>query len=314
MNGISRSVIEVDNLTKCYGELRAVDHISFEVEEGKIFGFLGPNGAGKTTTVRMLTGVIKPDEGTAQIMGYDVLKEPIKAKEVMGIVPETSNAYVDLSAWSNLMLIGELYGVPKKEREYQAEKLLRKFGLHERKNDKVKSFSRGMKQRLIICMALINSPQLLFLDEPTIALDVQSARLIRDMLLELNKNGVTIFLTTHNMEEANLLCDEVAIINHGKIAAIDRPEKLRTRIGRLNAVEVSFTSPPNLERLAEIPLVIEVKKLGDKVRLYTSNPGEVIPHIVDYTKENDSQIATLQTLAPTLEDIFVMLTEEKEVN
>lgn len=314
MNSIFRSVIEVNNLTKYYGELKAVDHISFEVKVGKIFGFLGPNGAGKTTTVRMLTGVTIPDEGTAQIMGYDILKEPIKAKEVMGIVPEASNAYVDFSAWSNLMLIGELYGVPKKERERKAEELLQKFGLHERKNEKVKSFSRGMKQRLIICMALINSPQLLFLDEPTIALDVQSARLIRDMLLELNKDGVTIFLTTHNMEEANLLCDEVAIINQGKIAAIDSPERLRTKIGRLNAVEVSFTSPPDLEKLSEIPSVREIKKLGDKVRLYTNNPGEVITHIVDYTKENNSQITTLQTLAPTLEDIFVMLTEEKEVN
>jgi ABC-2 type transport system ATP-binding protein len=250
MNSISRSVIEVDNLTKYYGELKAVDHISFEVEEGKIFGFLGPNGAGKTTTVRMLTGVIIPDEGTARIMEYDIMKEPIKAKEVMGIVPEASNAYVDFSAWSNLMLIGELYGVPKKERELKAEELLQKFGLHERKNEKVKGFSRGMKQRLLICMALVNSPQLLFLDEPTIALDVQSARIIRDLLLELNRDGVTIFLTTHNMEEANLLCDEVAIINHGKIAAIDSPEKLRTKIGRLNAVEVSFTSPPNLEKLS----------------------------------------------------------------
>ncbi len=314
MNGILRSVIEVDNLTKYYGELRAVDHISFEVKEGKIFGFLGPNGAGKTTTVRMLTGVIIPDEGTAQIMGYDILKEPIKAKEVMGIVPEASNAYVDFSAWSNLMLIGQLYGVPKKEREHRADELLKKFGLHERRNEKVKSFSRGMKQRLIICMALINNPQLLFLDEPTTALDVQSARIIRDMLLELNKDGVTIFLTTHNMEEANLLCDEVAIINQGKIAAIDSPERLRTKIGKLNAVEVSFTSPPNMKKLSEIPSVREIKKFGDKVRLYTNNPGEVITHIVDYTKENNSQITTLQTLAPTLEDIFVMLTEEKEVN
>ncbi|MBS7250071.1 MAG: ATP-binding cassette domain-containing protein [Candidatus Freyarchaeota archaeon] len=310
MDKISRSVIEVENLTKYYGELRAVDHISFQVEEGKIFGFLGPNGAGKTTTVRMLTGVIIPDEGTARIMGYDILKEPIKAKEVMGIVPEASSAYVDLSAWSNLILIGELYGIPKKERERKAEELLQKFGLQERKNEKVKNFSRGMKQRLLICMALINSPQILFLDEPTTALDVQSARIIRDTLLNLNKDGATIFLTTHNMEEANLLCDEVAIINQGKIAAIDNPERLRTKIGKLNAVEVSFTSSPNLEKLAKIPSVREVKKLGDKVRLYTSNPGQVITDLADYTKENNLQITTLQTLAPTLEDIFIMLIEE----
>ncbi|WXG39748.1 MAG: ATP-binding cassette domain-containing protein [Candidatus Freyarchaeum deiterrae] len=305
------SVIEVSNLTKYYGEQTAVDHISFKVKAGEVFGFLGPNGAGKTTTIRMLTGIIEPDEGTAQIMGYDIRRQTVKAKELMGILPETSNAYVDLSAWNNLMLMGEIYGVPKKEREEKAKELLQRLGLYERKDDHVKGFSQGMKKRLMICMALIHSPPLLFLDEPTSALDVQSTRLIRDMLRELNENDTSIFLTTHNMEEANLLCDRVAIINHGKIAAIDSPEKLKSRIGGLNSVEVSFTSSPKLERLAEITNVREVKKFGDKFRLYTSNPSEVIAQIMEYTQKNDSQIVTLQTLAPTLEDIFVKLTEEK---
>ncbi len=309
---MSENAVEVNSLTKNYGELRAVDHISFEVKMGETFGFLGPNGAGKTTTIRMLTGVIKPDEGTASLMGYDIIRETLKAKETFGIVPETSNAYIDLSAWNNLMLMGELYGVPKKEREERATELLRRFDLYDRKDEKVKGFSKGMKQRLIICMALIHDPPLLFLDEPTTALDVQSARRIRNMLGEFNKKGTTIFLTTHNIEEANLLCDRIAIINHGRLAAIDRPQHLRSRIGGLNSVEVSFTKPADLEALVEVPYVREVRKLGDKVRLYTSSPSEVITHIVEYARETDSRIVTLQTLAPTLEDIFVKLIKEQE--
>ncbi|WXG39752.1 MAG: ATP-binding cassette domain-containing protein [Candidatus Freyarchaeum deiterrae] len=306
------SIIKVSNLTKYYGELTAVDHLSFEVEKGEFFGFLGPNGAGKTTTIRMLTGIIEPDEGTAQIMGHDIRRETVKAKEVMGILPETANAYVDISAWHNLMLMGELYDVPKKEREERAKELLERFDLYDRKDSHVKDFSHGMTQRLMICMALIHTPPVLFLDEPTTALDVHSTRLIRSMLRELNENGVTIFLTTHNMEEANLLCERVAIINHGKIAAIDSPEKLKVRIGGLNSVEVSFTSPPNLEELAEIPSVREVKRFGDKVRLYTSNPGEVAMSVTEYAQKINSSIVTIQTLSPNLEEVFVMLTEGKE--
>jgi ABC-2 type transport system ATP-binding protein len=245
-------------------------------------------------------------------MGYDIRREPVKAKELMGILPETANAYVDISAWHNLLLMGELYNIPKKEREVRAKELLERFDLYERKDNQVKTFSHGMTQRLMICMALIHTPPVLFLDEPTTALDVHSTRLIRGMLRELNENGTTIFLTTHNMEEANLLCERVAIINHGRIAAIDSPEKLKVKIGGLNSVEVSFSSPPNLEKLAELPSVREVKRFGDKVRLYTSNPGDVVMSVTDYAQKNNSSIVTIQTLSPNLEEVFVMLTEGKE--
>ena len=156
-------VIKAQGLTKFFGKTAAVDHVSFEVKKGEVFGFLGPNGAGKTTTMRMLTGVIKPDEGTASIMGYDVVKENIRAKQVRGVVPDTSNAYVDISAWQNLLLTGELYGVAKKLTEERAEKLLRRFGLYEKRNQVVKGYSKGMKQRLILCMALVSEPPILFL-------------------------------------------------------------------------------------------------------------------------------------------------------
>jgi len=304
------NAVVVSNLTKCFGRLVAVDHVSFQVKKGELFGFLGPNGAGKTTTIRMLTGVIKPDEGTASILGRDILKENLKAKQVMGIVPEMANAYVDLSAWNNLMLIGQLYGVPKKERRERAGKLLRKFGLHERRNHLVRGFSRGMKQRLLLCMALINEPQILFLDEPTSGLDVESSRLVKDMIQKFNKSGTTVFLTTHNMDEANQLCDRVAIINYGKIAAIDSPEKLRMRSSGLQSIEVSFDKIISTEELSKIRGVREVKKMGDKMRLYVKEPSDVLDRLVDFARSKKLKIITLNTLTPTLEDVFLKLVKE----
>ena len=294
------SAIEVKDLTKNYGEITAVDHISFEVRKGEIFGFLGPNGAGKTTTIRILTGVIRPDSGTATIMGYNVLKETLKAKQIISVVPEMANAYIDLTAWQNLMLIGELYGVPKKERQERARRLLKEFGLYERRNHLVRGFSKGMKQKLILCMALMTEPQVLFLDEPTSGLDVESARLIRDTIRRYNEDGTTVFLSTHNMEEANKLCDRIAIINYGKIAAIDSPENLRMESSSLKSVEVSFNKPVLANELTEIPNVTETKKIGDKIRLYTNKPHNVINSLMDYTRSKSLMIISLNTLAPTL--------------
>ncbi len=306
----TENAVEVSNLTKSFGELVAVDHINFQLKRGELFGFLGPNAAGKTTTIRMLTGVIKPDEGTASIMGYDILKEDLKAKQIMGIVPEMANAYVDLSAWSNLMLIGELYGVPKEQRQRRANRLLKEFGLYERRNHLVKGFSRGMKQKLLLCMALINEPQILFLDEPTSGLDVESQRLIRDMIRELKKSGTTVFLTTHNMEEANQLCDRIAIINHGKIAAIDSPEKLRMRSSGLQSIEVSFDKKISVDELSKVQGVREAKKIGDKIRLYVDEPSLVLDGVVDFARSKKLRIISINTLAPTLEDVFLKLVKE----
>ncbi len=303
--------ISVHNLTKRYGDITAVDNISFEVKQGEIFGFLGPNGAGKTTTIRILTCIIKPDEGKATIMGHDIEKEPLQAKQIMGIVPEMSNAYIDLSAWNNLMLIGELYGVPKKQRAERAKRLLEKFGLYDRRNQLVRDFSKGMKQRLILCMALINEPTILFLDEPTSGLDVESAKIIREMIVELNNTGTTVFLTTHNMEEANKLCHRIAIINHGKIAAIDTPEKLRVKSSGLQSIEASFDYLVNMDDLAKIPCIKQVEKMGDKIKFYTSDTNEALNRIMDYARSHGLKIITLNTLAPSLEEVFLKLTQIK---
>ncbi|MBT3362129.1 MAG: ATP-binding cassette domain-containing protein [Chloroflexi bacterium] len=299
--------IEVSQLTKNYGELLAVDHIDFRVETGAIFGFLGPNGAGKTTTVRMLTGVIRSDEGSAQIMGHSA--GSLNAKQIAGVVPEMANAYLDLSGWNNLMLMAKLYGVSKDDAHKRANELLAKVELASRKGSLVQTYSKGMKQRLLLCMALISDPQILFLDEPTSGLDVQSARFIKNLLQDINARGKTIFLTTHDMDEANQLCSRVAIINKGKIVAIDTPEKLRMAISGKHSIEISFQYKVNTKDLEEIAGVTEVRLLGDKCRLYTPDPSDLAIRLVDYSKSKQMKIVSLNILAPSLEDAFVALTE-----
>ena len=303
-------VIKAQGLTKFFGPTAAVDHVSLEVKKGEVFGFLGPNGAGKTTTMRMLTGVIKPDEGTASIMGHDVVKDNIQAKQVRGVVPDTSNAYVDISAWQNLLLTGDLYGVNRKLTEERAEKLLRRFGLYEKRNQIVKGYSKGMKQRLVLCMALISEPPILFLDEPTSGLDVESARLIKDIVREVNKNGATVFLTTHYMEEANQLCDRIAIIRSGKIVAVDSPEKLKARSKELQSIEISFDRHVDLGGVSLSGITKSVK-VGDKYRLYTNDPDSVIKQMVDYAESERLKIVALNLLSPSLEDVFVELTKKE---
>jgi len=306
---VDSEAIAVRNITKRYGTLNAVNNISFAVRQGEFFGFLGPNGAGKTTTVRMLTGIIEADDGVALIKGSRA--GSLKAKQMAGVVPETANAYIDFSGWDNLMLMAELYGVASGKAKERSQALLESLGLIERKDSLVKTYSKGMRQRLILGMALVSDPEVLFLDEPTSGLDVQSARLIKDLLRSLNAAGKTIFLTTHDMDEANQLCDRVAIINKGQIVAIDAPEKLRTATRGRNSVEVSFRSGVNSESLAKLAGVKELEKVGDKYRLYTDNPSELVATLVDYSRAAGLKIVTLNMLAPSLEDAFVALTDKE---
>jgi len=306
------AVIHASDLTKVFGKSTAVDHISFDVQEGEIFGFLGPNGAGKTTTTRMLTGVIPPDAGTATILGHDIRSEPVLAKQGFGVVPETSNAYTDLTAWQNLMLMGELYGLERARAEQRSSDLLSMVGLLDRKDQKVQAYSKGMKQRLILAMALIHEPGLLFLDEPTSGLDVQSTQMILNLLRDLNKQGTTIFLTTHNMEEANRLCHRVGIIRAGKIVAIDAPEKLKTAIDRVHKIEVSFDREVSGDALTALPSVTGANRTGDKWQITTDNRDAVIHSLASFSQQNGAAIVTLNTLAPSLDDAFLRLTQEEK--
>jgi len=303
--------IQAKNLSKNFKSLKAVDNVSFDIKQGEIFGLLGPNGAGKTTTIRMLTGILKPAQGEAYVKGFNIQEEPMEAKQLMGIVPEMANAYVDLSALKNLLLMGELYGMEKEERIAKAENLLKLFHLYEKRKQKVKTFSKGMKQRVILAMALMNNAKILFLDEPTSGLDVESTRLIRALICKFNQEGVTIFLTTHNIDEANQLCGRVAIMNHGRVVAIDRPEKLKQAVQSAYSIEVAFEKNVEEQEL-KFRGVSKVKKVGDRFRLYTETLGDVIPLLAQYSQNSGNQIVSINTLKPSLEDVFVKLTESQK--
>lgn len=308
----NNSAIKVNTLTKRFDEVIAVNRITFSVNKGEMFGFLGPNGAGKTTTIRMLTGLLTPDSGDVFIEGFDIRKKPIKAKMKMGVIPEMGNIYVDLTAKQNIILAGRFYGISARELKKRAGSLLEQFGLYDRKDDPAKTFSKGMKQRVNIASAIVHNPELLFLDEPTSGLDVQSQRLIRNIIKEMNQRGTTIFLTTHNIEEANILCERVGIINKGKIAAIDTPERLKKAFEETQSVEVSFEGFIDDRLITKSDLVKKTEKLGDKLKLYTDNPDKLIKFLTKIVQENDATFTSMQICGASLEDVFVKLTESKD--
>jgi ABC-2 type transport system ATP-binding protein len=337
----SHHAIKVRDLTKYYGRpgrgVLAVDHISFDVQQGEVFGFLGPNGAGKTTTQRMLTTLLEPTEGRIVINGHDLAHDAYPVKRKTGLVPEESNVYAELTAWDNLMFTARLYRVPRAERAARTPQLLETFGLWEKRDVKVEDFSKGMRRRLSIAMAIIHRPTLLFMDEPTPGLDAQSARAIRNLIRRLNAEGTTIFLTTHQIEEANQLCDRVAIIHHGQIAAIDTPERLKRAFQRVQSVEVALepdggsTGPvlsPSAslgmnsaegltgaqdhgKPLAALPGVTTPVKMGDKWRLYTEDPSALLPRVMDYAHSHRLRVVSLSTLGPSLEDVFLEITGQQ---
>jgi len=305
-------VIDVQGLTRGFGALTAVDHVEFGVEEGELFGFLGPNGAGKTTTVRMLTGVLDPTEGTASLQGHDIRSQALLSRAHLAVVPEEGNVYLDLSVWRNVMLMAELHGVPREQRVREGRRLLDALGLGDRKKHKARALSKGLRQRLMLCAALVTGPEILFLDEPTSGLDVQSARLIRQIVRDLNHDGLTVFLTTHNMDEAEEMCSRLAIINQGRIVAIDTPDGLRSMVRTSQHVEVRFDGQaPAADDLAALPAVSRAASERGGYRLYTETPGQAAAQAVRFADEKGLPIAHLCTRKPSLEDIFLHLTAER---
>ncbi len=302
--------IQVSGLTKHYDGLAAVESINFEVEEGEIFGFLGPNGAGKTTTIRMLTGLSKPTSGSAWVLGYDISSEIVRAKKGFGVVPELSNMYDELTGLDNLIFMGQLYGVPSRERQTRAEELLKTFGLYERKESRFATYSRGMKRALTIAAALVHRPRLLFLDEPTVGLDVVAARNLRTLIQRLRNEGITIFLTTHYLEEADMLCSRIALLVKGKIVASDTPSKLKTMAEEKPAVEIAFKAPlpEAAEQLGQQFPGAVVMKVNDRIRVYSGDTAAVLEVVLKYAREMGTEVASVNSLKPTLEDAFVKLT------
>ncbi len=277
--------ITAENLTYRYGDLLAVDHINFNVTEGEILGFLGPNGAGKTTTVKMLTGQMRPKEGKATLLGMDITQRTEKVQEQIGVCFEIANLYEQMTGIENLNLFAQLFGV----KNFDARTLLDRVGLGERGKDRVEGYSKGMKQRLMVARALVNSPRILFLDEPTEGLDPVSAESIRNLIVDESKKGATIFLTTHDMLEADRLCNRVAFIEKGKIAALDTPHNLKQQYGK-RMVKAQVSGRDGKLESREIVLDTDATA-ADLQRLF-----------------NDEKVVTIHSEEASLEDIFIKIT------
>lgn len=301
-------IITTQGLTKYYGSLLAVDHISIQVREGKIFGFLGPNGAGKTTTIKMLVGLTTPSEGTATIKGYDIRKEIVNVKSCVGVVPETSNLYNELTVSENLRFMAGMYHVPKNEREHRIKNLLKTFGLTDRRGAKFGGLSKGLKRRVTIAAALVHHPEILFLDEPTSGLDVMSARSLRKFLKDLRETGVTVFLTTHYIEEADQLCDRIAIIVKGRIIAVDTPENLKAVVQGTSVIEATFTSPVQPKNLEELEEYGQVEAKGNTLWIQVTNISKSLRALMSFADDHGLKVVYINTVKPSLEEAFVKLT------
>jgi len=302
--------IQVSCLTKRYGGVLAVDNISFGVGKGELFGFLGPNGAGKTTTINLLTGLARPDAGTINVGGIDCTRNPKAAQHLVGIVPDESNLYPELSGFDNLSFCAALYGIRKNERHKRARELLDAFGLADAADRKFAGYSKGMKRKLTFAAGIIHQPPILFLDEPTTGIDVGSARQVRQIIADLHRGGTTIFLTTHYIEEAERLCERVAFIVGGRIVQSDRTTDLLQPVQGKNVLLLAVSdSGANLS--GEMALAFpqcQVQPTGSgQVRIESAEPVNVGP-LVRFLEERGVQVTEARRHLPSLEDIFVQVT------
>lgn len=310
MKNTNSSIIQVDGLTKHFDEVMAVNDISFEVNQGELFGFLGPNGAGKTTTINMLTGLARLDSGKITIDGIDCTRNPKAAQHLTGIVPDESNLYPELTGFDNLDFCAALYGIGKTERKKRAKELLDMFGLTNAADRKFQGYSKGMKRKLTLAAGVIHRPPILFLDEPTTGIDVASARQVRQIMAELHKQGTTVFLTTHYIEEAERLCERIAFIVNGKIVKTDHTENLLKPVQGKNMLllTVSNSSKDHLIFLAsEFPRYIIDSVIDGQIRVQ-SEETIVIGPLVRLLEERGIQVTEARRHRPSLEDIFVEVT------
>ncbi|MDW7986597.1 MAG: ATP-binding cassette domain-containing protein [Nitrososphaerota archaeon] len=308
---MAKDVIIVDNLTKIFDKnLVAVDHISFTVKEGEVFGLLGPNGAGKTTTINMLVTVLKPTEGRASILGYDIVKQASIVRRLIGVVPQDYTADEDLTGYENIILCGDLYGIPREVSKKTALELLEFLGLMKFKDKKVETYSGGMRRRLELACGLVNKPKVLFLDEPTLGLDVQTRAAIWEYIKRLREEyNITILMTTHYMEEADNLCDRIAIIDHGKIVVMGSPEELKNSIGS-DVVEVEIKEKDDiLDMIQKIEYVKDVKKVGESSYLIRLENGErTAPEIIEFIRDSGLHVVKLSLRKPSLDEVFLTYT------
>ncbi|MEM3616605.1 MAG: ATP-binding cassette domain-containing protein [Candidatus Bathyarchaeia archaeon] len=307
---MTEEVIRAENLTKVFNKsLVAVDHINFSVRDGEIFGFLGPNGAGKTTTINMLITVLKPTEGTASVLGYDIIKQANEVRKVIGVVPQEYTADEDLTGYENVMLCADLYGIPREVAKNRALELLELVELTEFKDKRVETYSGGMRRRLELACGLINRPKVLFLDEPTLGLDVQTRAATWDYIRRLKKEyGMTLFMTTHYLEEADALCDRIAIIDHGKIIVTGSPNELKHSLGG-DIITISIKE--NADVTSIIKSVEKVKEVRDEngaYRIKAENGEATAPLIIEALRKKGYTVTRLSLTEPTLNEVYLEYT------
>jgi ABC-2 type transport system ATP-binding protein len=305
-------MIDTENLTRKFGDLIAVDNVNLHVDEGEVFGFLGPNGAGKTTTVRMLCCLISKTSGKAQIGDFTVETEAdcLKIRKMVGLLPENVGLYDSLSAYRNLDFYGRLYEVPDSRRQGNIERLLRLLGIWERRDDSVGTFSKGTKQKIAIARALIHDPQVLFLDEPTANLDPEAAKTVRDFILELKKEKRTIFLNTHNLDEAERLCDRIGILK-SRLIAIDSPKNLeRSLYNRKTIVHLEAVTDAVSAAVKNLNFVKNVRTSENKLILDMDNPEKDNPDLIRAVVAAGGNIQYVTELKSTLEDVYLKLIRE----
>jgi ABC-2 type transport system ATP-binding protein len=308
---MERNVIEVSDLVKRFGNLTAVDHVSFQVREGEIFGFLGPNGAGKTTTINMLTTVLRPNDGAAKVNGHDIVHEPLEVRRSIGLVPQEYTADEDLTGRENILLVASLYEVPRTEAKRRAAELLDLVQLKDAADRTVDTYSGGMRRRLELACGLINRPKVLFLDEPTLGLDVQTRAAVWTYIRLLKERyNMTLFMTTHYLEEADSLCDRIAIIDQGKVVALDSPKALKDSLGG-DIVEIHVDRPPEdglAASLRAIPNVKEVRPVDGGYRLTVINGEETAPLVLDVIRARNLKTTKISIAKPTLDEVYLART------
>jgi ABC-2 type transport system ATP-binding protein len=304
--------IRTKDLTKRFGSFTAVDQVSFEVRRGEVFGLLGPNGAGKTTIVRMLTTLVPMTSGQAWVAGHDVARHPRQVRKNIGVIPQALTSDLDLTGWENVDIYGEFFGLSRRERRERGHRLLKLVGIFERANDLVATYSGGMRRRLEIARGLIHSPEVLFLDEPTIGLDPQSRRAVWDLLETLRKESeITISLTTHYMEEAESLCDRIAIVDAGKIIALDTPIGLKSMVPGADRIDLVVDRNPEAvaEMLRPMPYLREVSHdSGNRLQILTNDGAHAIPKILEAIDAGGDRVTSITVQKLSLEDVFIHFT------